>query len=699
MYSIGIFSNISELTTFPFSNIKVFAEREFTHKDNYRFSLYTKEQKEVFLANVQTGSFDGIIFATNTANDITLKEFFENNVDVFSKYLSMGGGILVLLQYHLAIANSAFQILSDTDFPGLASTKIITKQNNDENNSPIAFAREKLICQSDNIIFKYPKDILSNDGLFFTAMEKNQWQTSATPLFAYIDCFPESDFYSLIDYNESNEVERKKSFCIVSRNTTKRVVYTTLGLDLEENSLLENLVSYISKGEPSIYFKSCGACARRGETCDFIDLLNNTKIHFSGDENIKHLVKYEIGNCATTTKLSASNEGNKPEERNAIPIKQLIPINDCGRISRSVNVSAVKYMCKLGAQFLRTQLKGGKYGSLIGTQSTLQFFHLLNIDISEDDKKAILEYLKSHNKDHATFDAIKEPTILAHNILDLLGYADSDINFTFTESDRKQAPYNVEFLSMQPISNVVKLLGRTLVPIDELIIDNEQQVKEYLLTAFAQIISSKDTGKISWESDCFMTSLMLIVLLKIEQWLLSYDQRNKTNCVSKINIIATYFEESSELSLCSALVESADAERAKAHSFSQQLIAEKKTVLELKDEIKISQSEKRDFVSLENRVRMFQTISIILFFFVVAIVVFFITVLLRAQYSKENIYEFITSLSPLEIIFSIAGVIVVPFTIGTIYWKKDKIHDNAVKKDRKSKKSFLKRLFHGKKSK
>ena len=112
MYSVGIFANISELTTFPFANIQKFAQSKFKQKENYSFSLYTKEQKELFIAKVQTGEFDGIVFSTNTANDNTLREFFEKRKDVISEYVASGGGVLVLLQYHLAIAKSSFNIFT-----------------------------------------------------------------------------------------------------------------------------------------------------------------------------------------------------------------------------------------------------------------------------------------------------------------------------------------------------------------------------------------------------------------------------------------------------------------------------------------------------------------------------------------------------------------------------------------------------------
>lgn len=682
MYSIGIFANISELTTFPFANIKRFAEVNFLQKDNCEFYLYTKDQKELFLAKVQTCEFDGIIFATNTANDATLKEYFENNAEVFSKFLAAGKGILILLQYHLAIANSFFNILLEKDFPGLSSIQLKTKQNNDANNAPIAFNKDLIKCHNGEIFFHYPREVLNGetDYNFYNAMQANKWQTGSSPLFAYIDSYPEGDFYSIIDY-DANDVDNQKSFCIVSRNANKRVIITTLALDLEENFLLENLVSYIAMGEPSVFFQECGACSAKGGTCDFVDLLYNTKIHFSGDEQIKSLVKYEVLNCKALKSIIVNNKTTE-ESESTIPIKQLMPVNSSGgQISRCVNVSSVRYMCKLGAQFLCTQLSNGKYGSLIGTLTTLKFFKEINLTIQDDDKRSILEYLKAHNKDVSTFDAVRESTRLASEILKLLNYDGSAIRFN-SEAKREfeRILITIDYLETLEINRIAEIFGDESFIIDSLSSD-DKEIKEFLLKIFAKIISSRDIGKISWENDCYMTALMLLVLLKIEKWLIKYDAKYHSNCVNKINVIAAYFEEISETSLYNALVNSANSERSKAHDFVLKLQDERKKREKLDSEIVALKEEKRDFESIENRVRQHQTINIILAFSIVSILVFCLVIVLRAHYSNDNIYDFLMGLQPISIIFSVAAVIVVPFTIGTIYWKSNKKKSQSVKKE------------------
>lgn len=676
MYTIGIFANISELTTFPFANIKRFADKNFLQHDNYVFSLYTKEQKEVFIADVQTRRFDGIVFSTNTANDITLKEFFESNKKAFSDFVASGGGILILLQYHLAIANSSFDILSSTDFPGLENTPIKTRQNNDDNNAPVAFDPNKVVCKKDSYIFHYPRDVLAAPNkYFYSAMENNKWQTGRSPLFACISYFPDSDFYSIIDYpdNSANNNELHESFCIISRNVRKRVVISTLALDLEENYLLENLITYIAKGEPDVFFRSCGRC--NGEqTCDFADLLNNTKIHYTGEKRLKPVTKYEIIDCVRMQQLLGTSSTN--DSRIArIPIKQLLPVNSNGQISRTINMSAIRYTCNLGVQYLRTQLKGGKYGSLIGTLSTLRLFKFMGVSLNRVDRESILQYLKSHNKDQKSFDSVKASTVLANNILNLLEYKDDDIvfsSFRTTEILSYDKQVDSEGCKNLEISELAKCLGQDFEPISKLIgHTNEYQLKETLLIVFARILSAKDSGRISWENDCFMTSLMLIVLLKIEKYLLWYDKTYKTNCTIKINIIASYFEEASETSLYSALVSAADSERDRAQMLLGKLSKEKLAKQKAIEELEVLKSERQEFEILENNIRQEKTITIILIFVIISIIALFCIIVLRSNYSSdENLYDFIINLSPLEIILSLAGLIVIPYTIGTLYMRK-----------------------------
>lgn len=692
MYSVGIFSNISELTTFPFANIKEFAEHNFLQKENYEFSLYTKDQKEIFLAKVQTGGFDGIVFATNTANDATLKEFFEDNKDVFTGFLEAGKGILILLQYHAAIDNSFFDILTEKDFPGLEREKIQTKQNNDENNVPFEYDKTLIDFHENELIFHYPREVLENEKKEYNilgAMENNNWQEKkSSPLFAYISSYPKVDFRSVIDY-KNDKIGGEKSFCIISRNANKRVAITTLALDLEENFFLENLISYIARGEPSVFFKPCGKCEGNEGRCDFVDLLYNTKIHFSDNELIKPMVKYEILTCGESP-ISTTASKDPHGEKDVIPTKQLMPIsNSSGQICRCVNTSSLRYMCKLGAQYLKTQLRNGKYGSLMGTLTTLRFFKMIGLDVPECDKIAILNYLEKHNTDKSTFDSIKRPTNVAAEILEKLGYTNLDywdhknrkIQFNQIPDDTASkdlqecegdAKIDTDYLVTLPISKAAQILGDENFQFNSLSTD-DVSIKECLLVIFAKIVSSRDVDKISWENDCYMTALMLIVLLKIENWLVSFDKTYTTNCVAKINTIASYFEESSETSLYNALVKSADDERKKAYEYSHRLKDADQEILMLKAKKEELENTKNDFKSVEKCVAQHQTINIILAFSIAAIVIFCLTVVLKTHYSNENLYDFLIGFQPLQILFSLAGIIVVPFTIGSIYYWRPRI--------------------------
>ena len=710
MYSVGIFSNISELKTFPFANIKEFAEHNFLQKENYEFSLYTKDQKEIFLAKVQTGGFDGIVFATNTANDTTLKEVFEDNKNAFTGFLEAGKGILILLQYHLAIDNSFFDILTEKDFPGLEREKIQTKQNNNKKNVPVKYDKKLINFHKNELIFHYPREVLENKKKEYNilgAIEKNNWQEESSPLFAYISSYPKVDFRSVIDYN-NDKITGEKSFCIISRNANKRVAITTLALDLEENFFLENLISYIARGEPSVFFKPCGKCGENGGRCDFVDLLYNTKIHFSDNELIKPMVKYEILTCGESP-ISTTASKDPHGKKDSIPTKQLMPIaNSSGQICRCVNTSSVRYMCKLGAQYLKTQLNNGKYGSLMGALTTLRFFKMIGLDVPKCDKIAILNYLEKHNKDRSTFDSITRPTSVAAEILEKLDYKglkkeskyDKEIRFNQSkddttsktlQEDEGDAKIEPDYLVTLPISKAAQILGDENFKFNSLSTE-DRPIKECLLVIFAKIVSSKDVDKISWENDCYMTALMLIVLLKIEKWLGEFDIKYQTNCVAKINTIASYFEESSEKSLYNALVTSADDERSKAYKFADDLQKEKKehqddiakneetlkenekTIEKYKDENRVLENniadEKMKNERMETSIRVHKVIIVILAFIIFSEIVLVFIFALRPRYSNDNLYDFLMALQPVSLVLSLGALIVVPFSIGSTRWQR-----------------------------
>lgn len=732
MYSVGIFSNISELTTFPFANIKKFAEHNFLQIENYEFSLYTKDQKEIFLAKVQTGGFDGIVFATNTANDATLKKFFESDKSksVFRNFLAAGKGILILLQCQLAKEQKFFNILTAKDFPGLKGTIIQTKQNNDESNVPFKYSKTMMKFHEDDLIFHYPRDVIENNDKenynndafnFLYAMKNSPWQRGICDEenknaekeillpFAYISSYPKEDFRSVIDYN-NDRITGENSFCIISRNVNKRVAITTLALDLDQNYFLENLISYIARGEPSVFFKPCGKCGENGGRCDFVDLLYNTKIHFSDNELIKPMVKYEILTCGESpisTNASKDPHGGK----DSIPTKQLMPIaNSSGQICRCINTSSVRYMCKLGAQYLKIQLNNGKYGSLIGTLTTLRFFKMINLKVPKIDQEAILGYLKKHNED-STFDHIKRSTNIAQQIVEALELKDSKIMFISKDAEINPLPNSVDinylkYLKTCPINEAAEILGNEKFDFDSLDDKNklpiDDCIKECLLATFAKIVSSRDVDKISWENDCYMTALMLIVLLKIEKWLGEFDETHKTNCVAKINTIASYFEESSEKSLYNALVTSADSERKKASDFASELQKEKKahqddiannekTIKENEKTIKDYNAginyEKNKNERMDTSIRVHKVIIVILAFIVLSEIVLVFIFALRPRYSNDNLYDVLMALQPVSLVLSLGALIVVPFTIGSINRERYENKENDESKKSKKKKN------------
>ena len=620
MYEIGVFANISELMTYKNINLLNFFDK-FKNKEQYHFSIYTKEQKELFMAKVQTLEFDGIVFTTNTSNDASLRAFFECDVNkkLISRFLSFGKGVLVLMQYQLAMEGESFNILlkDENDFPELEHTPIKAVQNNDDANLPVVFDKNKRKFNDNNgnLLLHYPREILgSAEYSYDKNMEANNWQGGRTPFFVVINQFPEDDFYSLIDYKDKDDDDqenKKKSLCIVSRNSKKRVIISAQALDFQENFLLENLISYIARGEPTIFFKECGKCGvadGNSVGCDLKFLFNTTNIHFSDDPIAEQFAKYSINNCSQSLPIERMDTMADMTD-NIIPVKHIFANN--GRVFRSTNVSAIQYICKLGAQYLRARLKDGKYGSLMGTHSTLRFFDMIGVKVNADDRKTIFSYLKSHNKDGETFDVVAEPTRVANEILKFLKYDKTKdkqtLKFVLKNSANSSRDMSIETLIKLPIRESAKAIVEEYAENDNYMVltsqEDDDRKKEFLFGLFAEIICKIDQGKISWEDDCYMTSLMLSVLTIIEKWIAVYDKKYKTDNISKLNLLATYFEELSDASLCTALVQSVDAERQEKHNLANKLMKELSANQELKEENSKLKKDEKDYELLENKVR------------------------------------------------------------------------------------------------
>lgn len=608
MYKVAFVVSTGELVAYPWMNLQtLFAEHHL-----YEFVIFQQEQCSRLFAEMQLDSFDGVIFSSNVTNDTRIRDLILANKDIINIYISKGKGVLILLQYHLAKKDCAFNIISNELFDNINSDVYVKSEERKElygishlnecgdiilreQNAVVLtdgkFDSQKVYFDEKSIILSYPNRITPKE--IFEQSQNSQYVKSFAP--AYISYYPHAYFtapFCLRSINQRGEdVAAHKPLIIYSTNENKRVIITTIPADLQEHKkLLENMISYITRGRPDAVLWKDSSCTSCRGNCDTKDYLNKAKVHyfetldqdFLENIDIVNRAKYVIA-CGETAFVSCRNHANNLSLPIKTPLSNILACNTYEKDKRIIldvpTVSQIELWANQGFDYLLSRFPqndrlDNKWDSLYATRQVV----LLANDIHRIIPKYIVEqierYLTTHNQDNESFDKVDRATHAAADICELLNIK---LNFKkslniVSESIPKITDNNIETSSLFDLAQYV-LLSEKVEKIPEI----------YRITA--RFISERNFEQASWEADIMTTASVLRALVRID-----YCPSINTSIT---NIVCSCYQNADCLKLTSLL--STSIEQARQSEYELRLNYEKKcTEYQQKHESDIAEIKNKD---------------------------------------------------------------------------------------------------------
>ncbi len=618
MYKIGVVLASGELIAYPWINLKETIDSD---KSIYEFVVFQQEQYERLFAEMRLGALDGVVFSSNVSNDERIRNLILSNRDTIAQFIKRGKGVLILLQYHLARKNQAFDIIEKNVFnddlvtdrtdkypsgdASLFDVSFINDVGSDEEreqNTVVQtdgkFDESKVYWNSESILLSYPNRIISRD--IFYQSQNSRFAKSFAP--AYISRYPHAYFvapFCLEAINAQNSIQRKP-LLIYSPNNERRIVITTLPADLQEHKLLlENMVSYIARGRPeAVLWKdaSCGSC---NGTCNTEDYLTRAKIHYfvtnkkaiENDRININRSKYVVtcGETAYSSYKSVSKKIALPVKTSLYSIASLRTnvedfqkkiIVDVPAVSQ-IELWAVQGFNYLLERFPDNEKFNNKWDTLYATEQVISFASEIHQDIPAFISEQIENYLTEHNRDKKTFDKVENATQSAKNICRLLNI--KALNFECKQP--KEDIVHAENIDID-VSAV------TLFDLAQLVLRVDDPGKlELIDDIIARFVTERDIRKAAWEDDVMTTACVLRALRRIDAC--------ETINTSLTNIICSCYDSENDLELTVSLSKSVERARQSEFNARKQMLNERSKFEKHLSEANASIIEKVNLLSIK----------------------------------------------------------------------------------------------------
>lgn len=607
MYKVAFLVSTGELVAYPWMNLQTL----FAGHHLFEFVIFQQEHCSRLFAEMQLNSFDGVIFSSNVTNDTRIHDLILANKPIINEYISKGKGVLILLQYHLAKKDCAFNIISNELFNNINNDIYVKSEERKEfysishlnecgdivmreQNAVVLtngkFDSQKVYFDNKSIILSYPNRITAKE--IFEQSQNSQYVKSFAP--AYISYYPHAYFtapFCLRSINQSGvEFATHKPLIIYSTNENKRVIITTIPADLQEHKkLLENMISYITRGRPDAVLWKDSSCTSCHENCDTKDYLNKARVHyfetseqdFLENIDIINQAKYVIA-CGETAFVSCRNHANNIVLPIKTPLCNVLSYNSYEKDKRIIldvpTISQIELWANQGFDYLLNRFPqndrlDNKWDSLYATRQVVLLANDIHRIIPNYIVEQIERYLNTHNQDNESFDKVDRATYAAADVCELLNIK---LNFKkklniVSESIPRITDNNIETSSLFDLAQYV-LLSEKIEKIPE------------IYQIIARFVSERNFEQASWEDDIMTTATVLRAMVRID------------NCpllnTSITNIVCSCYQNVDCPELTSTL--STSIEQARQSEYELRLNYEKKCS-------EYQQKYKKDMAEIKNR--------------------------------------------------------------------------------------------------
>lgn len=604
MYKVAVLMSSGEMIAYPYSNLKNYV-KQFRQSDIYEFVIFSQETFDECFAFLKLGKFDSLVICSNAGNDLDVKNELESHKTDISEFIEAGHGVLILMQYGLMTRNQIIDIIDPSVFDASDDKRLYSV-------APIELSKQtvgELEFNSNSILLQYPNNIIKE--FFVIKALKNSFRETIAP--GFIKNYQRAYFSDPIRYTIDSKTE---SVCIYSEDDTKRVVITTLPVDLQEQlPLLENMVSFVCRGRPAINLLKCqnsSKCVFYSYSnpcdCEIELLLKKMNIHYTSRDIIDPKTDYkpieERAKYNLVCDKRVLTRCLKEEER-VLPIRTalsfVIPRDKTNSTVLIEEKSIIKKWVDWGFVWIESKLddKAEKWDTLYTTKEVALLYSYIGKVPNSYIKKKIFDYLQKHNinknsDDPFSFDGVENATEAAHIISNCF-----ELDFHFDKMDifdqhsfaLKKGSKSVDYDSISLYECAMEVLynGESLTAAD-------------VINIFERFVSARRLNNASWDNDVLTTAIVLRALLKIEGMSIA------GNYIGKFNLICSCFEDESEEKLTKALLKGIASSR--DYGYEQYKIAqERKSKIEELEEVNSSlKGELEEQKAIEDRTKFHITI-------------------------------------------------------------------------------------------
>ncbi len=604
MYKVAVLMTSGKMIAYPYSNLKNYV-RQFRQSDIYDFVIFTQETFDECFAFLKLGKFDSLVICSNTSNDLDVKNELENHKSDISEFIKAGHGVLILMQYGLLTNNQILDIIDPSIFDACAEKGLYSV-------SPIELSKQtigEVEFNSDSILLQYPNNIIKET--FVNQALKNPFREAIAP--GFIKDYQMAYFSGPIRYTIDGESD---PICICSGSDTKRIVITTLPVDLQEQlPLLENMISYICRGRPAINLLKCKDSSKcvfysssNSCNCEIESLLKKVNVHYTSRDIIDPQTDYNRIEERAKYNLVCDKRvlnGCLKEEERVLPIRTalsfVIPGDETNSTVLIAEKSIIKKWVDLGLVWIESRLddKAEKWDTLDTTKEVALLYSHIGKTPNSYIKKKIFDYLQKHNINKNSnapfsFDGVDNATEAAHIISDCfeLGLHFDKTNVSDQHSFAlKKGSKSVDYDSTSLYECAMEVLY-----------NGEALTAEDVINIFERFVSARRLNNASWESDVLTTAIVLRALLKIEGMSIA------EKYIGKFNLICSCFEDESEKKLTQALLKSVAASRDYSYEQYKTSQERKSKIEELEETNKKLNGELEEQKAIEDRTRFHITI-------------------------------------------------------------------------------------------
>lgn len=304
MYRIALIQNQSEMSHYGYADARDFLSKF----NNFKIILYTAQNINQLVIDINIGNVDSVIVASHATNDITIRHLlFSNEFKIsLEKILSRNGGILILHQ--LRLGENALENPKDGELTFLPEKlNGITAMARKKDESYLSGTLNVNKFDTNNYCINFP-NVINVEELYQNSIHNVGVKGTYWHYWENVD----TGVWDVILQDDSFDIARP--LILASKELESgRIALSSMVLDWQKHyELFENLVLYVVEGKHQICFLKSNQDIRDIDTQYFVEMLKSKKIPFTNynlpadQEEFNRNVQLNIHSIAVASEKTAA---------------------------------------------------------------------------------------------------------------------------------------------------------------------------------------------------------------------------------------------------------------------------------------------------------------------------------------------------------------------------------------------------------